>query len=156
MSLLRPCFLLTLFTQSCFMLSSSFLHQLILISAFPQNIPAVCCVGGQAIRLWFFQPWNYLVSVHSTLLFFFPPSHDLMLTCDFSLQIFFGTVRSALTLNHAPYHVDLFWTCNGDASFSSGLLQKAPFGQPFLKITFFHDSSNPSVASKEDEPIPMQ
>lgn len=94
-----------------------------------------CCVGGQAIRLWFFQPWNYLESVHCIFLFFLP-SHDLMLTCEFGLQIFFGTMRSTLTFNHAPYQVDFFWKCNGDASFSSGLLQKAPFGHPFLKITF--------------------
>lgn len=38
-----------------------------------------CCVEGQAIRLWFFQPWNYLESVHciffSSSLFMISFSH---------------------------------------------------------------------------------
>lgn len=82
--------------------------QLILTSDFPSCILAVGCVGGQTIKSWFFQSWNYLVSVHCIFLFLFSPSYDLMVTCDFGLQIFFGTMSSALTFNHAPYRVDLF------------------------------------------------
>lgn len=67
----------------------------------------------------------------------------------------FGTMRSALTLYQAPYHVDLFWTCKGMQASLQVFCRKLPLDIHSRKL-LFHDSSNPSVASNKDEPIPMQ
>lgn len=130
------------------------LSQFILTSTFPLCILAVGFVGGQAIRLLFFQPWNYLVSVHCIFLFFL------------LLMISYSHVTSVSKSFLAPWglHLPLIMLLIMLIYFEYVLVMQASLQVFCRKLPLdihswkllFHDNSNPSVASKEDEPSPKQ